>query len=134
MIPAWAGRYVGVAFERETMNCWSLVRLVFLMERGIELPPYDDVSLDDARAIVRAMGGTPRAPHRRVQPEEMEAFDVVIMHARSEGRRLPLHAGVAVSRRHVLHVDASHPSVIVPLSHPSIARRIAGVFRYEGKR
>ena len=47
MIPAWAGRYVGLAFrdhgrDREGVDCWGLLSLVMREQYGVELPSYAD--------------------------------------------------------------------------------------------
>lgn len=130
MIPRWVERYIGIPFADEGYSlkgchCWGIVYLVYLRERGIELPTYAEISWRDLHAVARTMlEDSARDPwHRAAVPAQ--AFDVVLMRGES------YHAGVMVDGAHILHVERSTDSVCVPVSHPSIRHRVLASFRHK---
>lgn len=54
----WATHYVGLPYlaggrDRAGLDCWGLLRLVYLEQRGIELPQLPGVYVDDELLISR---------------------------------------------------------------------------------
>jgi len=135
--PHWAGRYVGIPFadngsSREGCNCWGLVRLVLLQERAIDLPTYGEISAADLLKAARAFDADCKlAPWHPVARDKVQAFDVALMHAmtQDEGRRVPAHVGILISRSRVLHVWRATDAVHRPLDHPRI--RVIGFYRHQ---
>lgn len=129
---------MGLPFDAEDRepgcHCWGLVRRVLAAERQIYLPSYAETSAADTLAIAGEFRrGRRTGPWLPVVAPQ--AFDVVLMHAAvsgaEDGRRAPIHCGVLVSPRHVLHVEAATHSVAVALDHWSVQPRIVGIYRHE---
>lgn len=130
---SWAARYIGLPFEdggrtRRGLDCWGLVRLVFAAERGIELPSYGEISAGDLMALARAFTAGAEGAHW-MQVTLPQEFDVVLMRS-GHGHRGVVHVGVIAGPGRLLHVERTTASVIVPLSHLSVAGRITGYRRY----
>lgn len=130
---SWAAAYVGLPFvdggrDRRGVDCWGLVRLVYAAERGIDLPSYGEISAADLLALARAFTAGAQGAH---WPETLHPhpFDVAVMRS-GQGHRGIVHVGVMVDARRVLHVERATDSVIVPITHHSVAGRIMGFRRY----
>lgn len=136
MVPFWVGRYVGIPFadnghDRNGCNCWGLVRLVLLQEKGIELPSYAEISAADMLKAARAFRDDSQAePWRAVGRDAVAAFDVALMHAMAEDSRVPGHVGIMVSNSRVLHVWRATDAVHMAIDHPRIQTRVIGFYRH----
>lgn len=127
----WANPYVGIPFldggrGLVGCDCWGLVRLVYSAVLGIELPTYGEISAADvARVTTRIREDSAAAPWLPVMGAA-QAFDVLVMRGR------PLHVGVMVDARHVLHVEAATASVIVPVARcTQVRHRRLSLHRHE---
>lgn len=126
----WHAPYVGIPFadggrSRTACDCWGLVKLVYADVLGIELPGYGEISARDlARVNARIREDSAAAPWVPVVGLP-RPFDVLVM------RGKPLHVGVMVDPRRVLHVEAATAAVVVPLTHPQVAMRRMGLHRHE---
>ena len=127
--------YVGIPFvdggrERDGLDCWGLCRLVFKEQAGIDLPRYGDISAHDLLAVARELSrGMADETWRRVE-DAPRRLDVVVMLRLDAVRPTPTHVGVMWDGRNVLHIEELTDSVMVPLKHPTIARRLIGIFRH----
>lgn len=137
-IPAWASAYVGLPFAEQLqhgVDCWRLVQLVYRQRAGIELPDYGAVKASDLSAVAREMTrGRVTAPWVAVIcPRELDVALMAGYAPDPAGKtyRAPVHVGVMLSPSHVLHVERGTDSVAVPVTHPSVARRILGYYRHE---
>lgn len=100
---AWIRKYVGLqhapgADGPARYSCWNLVRRVFLVEHGIDLPPLaiatDDVITEPLLENVAAIKQAARvAGMRPVKEMHQQPFPNDIVLLRSQVR---LHAGVVV--------------------------------------
>lgn len=136
----WAADYLAIPYvsggrDEAGCDCWGLVRLVHMRQRGVLLPSYSEIETEDLRAVARAMlagsDATAASPWRRV--EDPATYDVVLMAGTARGAtggRIPVHCGVMVDGQRVLHVEADCDAVIVGLDDPTVARRIMGVWRH----
>lgn len=127
------GRYVGIPFlergrTRAGADCWGLVVLFYAGELGIILPSYEERSTTRAEratcaAIISAAiaGVEPWAPVDKPAPG-----DVILC----ETLRQPIHVGVVVDRRQMLHVPAGGESVIERFTSPEWVHTVRGFFRY----
>lgn len=130
---SWSARYVGLPFvdggrTRRGLDCWGLVRLVFAEEREIDLPSYGEISADDLRGLARAFTAGAEGAHW-LQASLPQEFDVVLMRS-GQGHRGVVHVGVMAGAGRLLHVERTTDSVVVPMSHLSVAGRIVGFRRY----
>jgi cell wall-associated NlpC family hydrolase len=127
--------YVGIPFvkrgwTREGCHCWGLVRLVYQEEVGIELPTYGEVSADELLAVARHVHrDAALEPWISVEAPPYRRLDVVLMKRLEPGRE-PLHIGVMMDERRMLHTTESVDSHVVPLSAAAIPFRIVGVHRH----
>jgi len=124
----WCEKYVGIRFVDhgrtiDGVDCWGLVRLLMANERGIDLPSYGEISATELMLVTKTiMQDANKEPwHSVTRPQ---AFDVVLM------RGKPLHVGIMVTDKHVLHVEEATASVLLPLSHAAIKPRILGYRRH----
>lgn len=100
---------------------------------GIELPPYADVSADELLKVARStIAESKRGPWTPV--ERPLPLDVVLMTGFSTERscaRAPVHVGVMVDERRVLHVERGRNAAIYLLTSPHIRHRIVGFYRHD---
>lgn len=130
-----AGGFVGIPFldkgrDRDGCDCWGLVRLVYA-EHGVDLPSYAEISAREllavSRAMVRGSAGEPWA----LATQPYRTLDVVVMKQLSETSRAPMHVGVMLDARRMLHTtEAVGSSHIVRLQQPSLPFRILSVHRH----
>lgn len=139
-IAKWADRYVGIRFAdhgralsldeaRGGLDCWGLARLVAAEQLGLVLPAYDEgyASADERAAVARLISAG-MADWRPVPDGGCRAGDFAALRGR---RREPVsHVGVLVGPAHLLHIERGTASVVVPLDHPTVKRRLAGIYRH----
>lgn len=125
-----------------------MVREVYRDRLGIDLPEHGDVSADYVAAVATLRFGD-RTRVAEAQRRVMEAFaagqasecwqdvpinpqpyDVVRMGGRGLNRSRVIHVGVVVDHHRMLHIEKSTGSVVVPLTHPTVAGRIIGYSRH----
>jgi hypothetical protein len=133
----WPSSYFTIPFKphgrtRQGCDCWGLVRLVYGQQRAMVLPDFAEVSPDDATAVPAAIDG--ERPHwTPVAFEDRREFDVVVMRARlvRDGKAMSpdMHIGVVTPDLKILHTEWPHGVSCVAADHPSLAGRIAGVYR-----
>ena len=128
--------YVGIPFvdggrERSGCDCWGLLRLVYREEAGIELPSYGEIGAHELMAISRELSrGMIDQTWRRVDGEAPRFLDVAVMKRLDKTGAVPVHVGVMLDRRRLLHVEVETDSVLIPANHPSIASRLVGFYRH----
>lgn len=137
VMPSWASRYVGVPWdhagdEHHGARCWTLVRRVLAEQAGIKVPPFSYVDCADPAAIAEAIGGISRSPPWVAVAGARLPFDVVTMRGRTlADRRFECHCGIMITNMHLLQIELDTDSVIMPLAHPMVARRLAATYRHE---
>jgi proteasome lid subunit RPN8/RPN11 len=95
---------VGRSFAHGVLDCYTLVRDWYRLERGIELPDFNrpDNWWDDGESDLYTQG-FPLAGFRTLSgADELGVGDVILMQRRS-GNGVPNHAGVYVGDGHFLH-------------------------------
>lgn len=122
--------YLGLPFvrggrDRAGLDCWGLVRLVLSDLADLDLPSYDGC-YSEADAIRAAKRGGDWLPITSPQ-----AFDVMVMLTPVAGFGVvPLHVGVMLSPRMLLHIDEGRPSECVDANARHIRTRFDGYFRH----
>ena len=102
------------------------IRLVYADRLGADLPTYGEISARDLARIARTMEvGKDDGWQAVTAPQEL---DVVLMRSVRGGARV-VHVGVMIDARRMLHVEEATASVVVPVSHMSVAGRIVGFRR-----
>jgi cell wall-associated NlpC family hydrolase len=139
-VSAWWAGYVGLPFRydgrtRDGLDCWGLVRLAFTERAGIGLPSYGEIPAARLARVAERMMADSLLPPWTVATGAPRELDVVLMTGRTlqDGRRRPLamHVGVMIDARRVLHVEEETAAVAIALDHPSVRRRVRGLFRHE---
>lgn len=133
--PSWVREYVGLEFADRGrdrtggVDCWGLLRLVYLERLGVVLPSYVDayVGIDDAAGVssVAAM----ELSHWTPLPDGPERVGDVGLF-RIDGRRW--HVGVAVSRTKMLHAIEGAQTCVETLPSPLWTPRLSSWYRYAG--
>ena len=132
----WASSYVGLPFldggrDRQGLDCWGLVRLVYAERLGIRLPDFAEVRAADARAVARTVADQIESGFWLpvIRGAERE-FDVVVMRGHEGRSGLTRHVGVVAAFDTVLHVEQHTDAVCPRLTSPSVKFRITGIYRH----
>lgn len=126
--------FVGIPFVdggRDTagVDCWGLVRL-FYAEHGVDLASYAEISARELLAVARAvLTGSATEPWQ-LATEPYRKLDVVVMKRLSEAGRAPVHVGVMIDARRMLHVTEAVASHIVRLGDPRLPFKVLAVHRH----
>ena len=133
-VPFWAGHYIGLPFQdhgrdRSGLDCCGLVRLVMSEQFGIALPSYvheyqRTTQVEKIGDLVEreASHWTPVAAEREI------CGDAIVLRVR--GR--PMHVGVVLGDRQMLHIEHGINSVIESYAGLRWAERVSGFYRYKG--
>lgn len=136
----WPAAYVGIPYQRRGrdrsgLDCWGLVRLVMLEQRGVELPLYDTVNSLRPGAVTAAVDLERGGRHwLEVLPDEARReFDFLVMRtAVREASRMvsaEIHIGIVAPGGFVLHVQEGDSAVMQPFK--ALQHRIAGTYRHK---
>lgn len=118
----WSADYVGRPYERQTFNCWVLIRDIYRDHLSVDL---SEVQTFDNAATAREMI---RHAKLWIEVETPQEFDVVLMRHRDHA--VPTHVGIATGRGSVLHTEPVTDTVCVSLRDFSIRGRILGFRRH----
>lgn len=130
--PAWVAGYVGLPFlsggrDRAGLDCWGLVRLVLAERFGLDLPSYAGAYRDASRALdVAPLIAAERDLWSPVPDGSARLGDAVLLRVKG----WPIHVGLLVARRRILHIEAGIDSVVERLDSPIWRDRTVGLFRY----
>jgi cell wall-associated NlpC family hydrolase len=126
----WMEKYVGLPFinggrDWQGVDCWGLVRLVLMHERGIIVPSYGEISAEELSKVAKEVAGeSSKEPwHPTIQAQ---VFDVAVMHR----RHAPVHVGIMANAIQVLHIERAINVVLIEVSHPSVLFRSIAYFRH----
>lgn len=133
-VPIWAGRYIGLPFcdhgrDRSGLDCWGLVRLVMSEQFSIALPSlaheYEHtLALDDISHVIQRQIPVWQA----IDTDQEQCGDVVVLRLHGQ----PLHVGMVLGDRHMLHVEARIDSAIERYDGARWRDRIFGFYRHKG--
>jgi cell wall-associated NlpC family hydrolase len=134
-IPEWVADYVGIPYRtlgrgRDGVDCWGLVRLVYADRLGIDLPAYDGRGFRGRASVpdVASLVADARGAWREVPEGEAMPTDLVLLRVHGQ----PVHVGVLVAPRTMLHSLAGHDSAVERLDGMMWSRRIIGYGRWTG--
>jgi cell wall-associated NlpC family hydrolase len=116
--------------DRDGLDCWGLVRLVYAEALGIALPAYAGIHPDTAeRAEIDRLMSSPVAlkPWREVVLPP-QPFDVLVFRI-GPWRR---HVAVCVDARRMLHAHVGETAVVLR-SDARWQTRCTGAFRHEDR-
>ena len=126
----WSADYVGIPFvdggrDRAGCDCWGLVTAIYREVLGIDLPSYGEISAHDVARVTRCIRDDSSVAPWLPVAGMARPFDVLVMRGR------PLHVGVMVDHRHVLHIEDATASVIVATDNPQVRWRRLSLHRHE---
>jgi hypothetical protein len=135
---SWAREYSSLEFcdggrLRPFVDCWGLVRLVYLEQRGVDLPSYGEISAYDLRKIAARIGDDTSSERWR-KTESPKEFDVCVMlgtHGESLAKSV-MHLGVMTSTDRVMHIEEGSGVLNLKTMHPMVKNRIVGYYEYLG--
>lgn len=126
-------KYVGVPFsdKGETLagaNCWTLARLIYKEEFGINLPSFSNkYELNDEAGIAELIAQYKEGWESVDSPQ---AGDLVLF--RILGHES--HVGVMIDAKRFVDIRENRDSVIDSIDSPTIRKRVVGFFRYSEKK
>lgn len=124
------GRYIGLRYEsrgrtREGLDCWGLVRLVYLETYAIELPTYSAEYIDSAEAKETARVIAENQGDWAEVSDPVEG-DVVLLALQGA----PTHVGVYLGDGSMLHVRRGVDSCVERIDTRLWKPRVVGFFRF----
>lgn len=135
--PDWVSLYVGLPWrekgrDRDGLDCWGLVRLVYAERFGVSLPDLGGgyAASEDAPSVSRVLAEetSPAGLWSRREGLPEEVGDVGVFRIRG----FPAHVGIAVGDRRILHVVRGANSVVEEWDGPLWGSRVDGWFRFSG--
>ncbi len=135
---AFPDSYVGIAFavggrDRNGIDCWGLLRLVYAEQLAIELPDWGALydSATDRAGLAGLIDARMQGWREVKMRDQVKSFDGVL---RNLGG-VASHIGIMVDARFVLHAEEgaapSGVSVIERIDSLKWCMRIAGFYRLE---
>lgn len=123
----WSANYIGIPFraagrDRNGVDCWGLVRLVYGEHLNIYLPSYNFTAQDE---IVPAVTEVPRSAPWTSIGGERETDVLVFRYA-----GFPAHVAVAIGRGRMLHVTRGTLSRLERFDVAPWARRKVATYRH----
>ena len=132
-VPFWAGHYIGLPFldhgrDRSGLDCWGLVRLIMAEQFGIALPSYvreyqRTTQADKIGALIERES----SKWKPVPAASEICGDTVVLRVRGK----PMHVGLVLGDRQMLHIESGINSVIERYSGANWAERVCGFYRYK---
>lgn len=129
----WTNDFIRVPFEekgrdRNGVDCWGLVRLIYKERLGIDLPSLLDYTSTKDRINISEMVCKESLKWVEIPKGEEKEFDVVII----EMLGLPIHVGVVVGNNMMIHCEKGSGTTVVNYKKEAQwFRRIKGFYRYE---
>lgn len=132
-IPFWAGHYIGLPFidhgrDRSGLDCWGLVRLIMAEQFGFALPSYaTEYQRTTQVGKIGALIEHESSKWKKIASDAESCGDVIVLRFRGK----PMHVGMVLGDKHMLHIEFGINSVIERYSGARWADRISGFYRYE---
>lgn len=129
----WYQQYVGTPFvekgrDAKGLDCWGLVRLVYMQERKILLPDYLELyeSTND-RELLSEIISTESGAHWEAVVDSPQPFDVAILKMMG----VPMHVGVVTKPNHIIHCAQGIGTTHEHLGTARWKHRVVGFVRWK---
>lgn len=127
----WWNKYIGIPFEEKgrtalACDCWGLVRLVYKIEKEIDLPSFDECyeHTNDVKKIDAHITNTWSSQWSH--PENPEPFDLIIL----KRRGVPMHVGIVTKPGFMLHCERGTGTVHEKYTGMRWQNNVTGFARY----
>ncbi len=125
--------YIGLPYAergrtRAGLDCWGLVRLVYLETWGIKLPVYleDDYAAADMARTSHLIDRHRQAGWSPVEAGTERTGDVILLRVMG----LPCHVGLVAGKGRMLHVMGEQDVTCERYGSALWAKRVMGFYRY----
>lgn len=131
----WTERYLGIPHRElgrsvKGCDCYGLVHLVYLAEKGINLPSYvgEYMSTKERQQIDELVNGAMvSSDWQKIDIIDYKPMDVIAFRTGD----LIFHVGLIVDKKYMLHSRKDH-SKVEDYNSAMWSSRTAGVYRYVG--
>lgn len=126
--------YVGIPFlengtNRNGLDCYRLVVLIYREKLGIELQDFVGVFVGDTLASMRKVARLMRSEKQKWQKvEKPQRYDVVLFRSGA----MAYHVGIVVDHKRMLHISDGIDSTIDEYTGIEWRNRVEGFYRYSG--
>ena len=125
-------QYIGIPFKskgrtREGLDCWGLIRLLYLEQFQIELPSYVDdyLSASDFKTAGKLIEDN---LHRwiKIDPSIRTLGDVIVLRIYGQ----PIHMGMLINDQQMIHVFKNIDTCVQRIYTSIWKQRIHGIYRH----
>lgn len=121
--------YVGLPFlekgrDRDGLDCWGLVRLVYLEKYGIELPAYTECYKNTKDKTIGGVIDENLALEWQEVSEPAQG-DIIVLRILGQ----PFHVGLVIDGQRMLHCERGVGSVIENYKGMKWRKRVIGFYR-----
>lgn len=133
----WESKYTIAPFkdhgrDLSGLDCWGLVRLVYLQELNIVLPEFAEISPSDLRRVAHMIDGAKDSEEwSSVDRPNLEPFDVVVMSQYGGIRNA--HVGLITNAGKLMHVEKGSNVLVLSLDHFTIRERVKCFRRHKNR-
>lgn len=140
----WVEKYLRIPFvdrgeDFSGCDCWGLLSLILLEEKGIRISDHKDVAAGDllAKAKKITKGAEADPEWNRITAGSEKPFDGVLMKGqiRNDGvlRSVAVHIGCVVTPGRLVHVEKETGVLVVDYRRNALVKnRILGFYRHAG--
>lgn len=125
-------KYLGLPFlpdgrDREGLDCWGLVSLIYQEELGIYLPIHNGVFKDQTPETMLAISKLMRQERENWTKVSIpQQFDVLLLRTGKHA----FHVSMVIDVDRMIHIEEGIDSVIERYTGPLWKQRIEGIYRY----
>lgn len=110
MYPRWVADYFGIPFkehgrDRDGLDCWGLVRLVYMEQFGVDLPSladgYEGTGTEYGGQLAAQITEESMRAWKPVSAPLLRDSDVIVLEVLNQ----PMHVGIVLCKGHMLHVE-----------------------------
>jgi len=133
----WESKYTIAPFkdhgrDLSGLDCWGLVRLVYLQELNIALPEFAEISPSDLRRVAYMIDGAKDSEEwSSVDRPNLKPFDVVVMSQYGGIRNA--HVGLITNAGKLMHIEKGSNVLVLPLDHFTIRERVKCFRRHKSR-
>ena len=130
----WTNDYVGIPFQkngsdRNGIDCWRLVVLVYRERLGIELSDFAGIYVDGSLASLMKVSRKIRDEKQAWQRvDKPQPYDVILLRTGD----MVYHVGLVIDRKRMLHVLEGIDSTIEEFTGLQWQQRVEGFYRHKG--